>query len=250
MIQPGKIRSLNDQPRRKGRYVLYWMQAAQRAQWNEALEFAIQQANELDVTGGRSLLSGGRLPTGQSPPLPLHAPRPAGDPATPGAIGASGWSSITDRRKRAWRTWPRTRPWWLWMPVTFSIQRAWRSQVARRYPCAVVRGGDQSDRARCGRPVTRKTSPPRPCGLESTGNSTPIYSPFRHPRSKKDSLGLRLKGLALEDIDVVLAHLKIDRRVRPVRWMDGRVVAGQASPGRRFWPTNSTALQTSATIRL
>ena len=29
-----------------GRYGLYWMQAAQRAHWNHALEYAIGQAND------------------------------------------------------------------------------------------------------------------------------------------------------------------------------------------------------------
>lgn len=47
MIQPERIQALNEQPVRKGRYVRYWMQASQRAEWNHALEYAIQQANEL-----------------------------------------------------------------------------------------------------------------------------------------------------------------------------------------------------------
>ncbi len=41
---------LNDRPLRgRGKYVLYWMQAAQRAEFNHALEFAIQRANELHL---------------------------------------------------------------------------------------------------------------------------------------------------------------------------------------------------------
>ena len=39
------MRLLNRKSVRDGRYVLYWMQAAQRAQYNHALEYAIQQAN-------------------------------------------------------------------------------------------------------------------------------------------------------------------------------------------------------------
>ncbi len=48
MIQPERIQHLNDRailPHR--RYVLYWMQQAQRAEWNHALEFAVRQANDL-----------------------------------------------------------------------------------------------------------------------------------------------------------------------------------------------------------
>jgi deoxyribodipyrimidine photo-lyase len=46
MIQKERIRELNGRPVRDGRYVLYWMQAAQRADYNHALEYAIQTANE------------------------------------------------------------------------------------------------------------------------------------------------------------------------------------------------------------
>ena len=48
MIQKERITALNSKPIREGRkYVLYWMQAAQRAKYNHALEYAIQKANEL-----------------------------------------------------------------------------------------------------------------------------------------------------------------------------------------------------------
>ncbi len=49
MIEAARILQLNDRPIEDGRYVLYWMQASQRARWNHALEYAIQQANVLDL---------------------------------------------------------------------------------------------------------------------------------------------------------------------------------------------------------
>ncbi len=45
----GRITELNDRPVRKGRYVLYWMQASQRARYNHALEYALVRANELGL---------------------------------------------------------------------------------------------------------------------------------------------------------------------------------------------------------
>ncbi|HDS84415.1 MAG TPA: deoxyribodipyrimidine photo-lyase [Phycisphaerales bacterium] len=45
MIQPERIERLNDQPLRHRDYVLYWMQAAQRAEDNHALERTIEIAN-------------------------------------------------------------------------------------------------------------------------------------------------------------------------------------------------------------
>jgi deoxyribodipyrimidine photo-lyase len=49
MIQPERIQPLNRLDTQQGRYVLYWMQAAQRAEYNHALEYAIDRANGLDV---------------------------------------------------------------------------------------------------------------------------------------------------------------------------------------------------------
>lgn len=37
------------EPKTDARYVLYWMQAAQRAEFNHALELAAQRANELGL---------------------------------------------------------------------------------------------------------------------------------------------------------------------------------------------------------
>jgi deoxyribodipyrimidine photo-lyase len=46
MIEDTRIRLLNKKRLLKGEYILYWMQASQRAEYNHALEYAINQANE------------------------------------------------------------------------------------------------------------------------------------------------------------------------------------------------------------
>ncbi len=47
MIHPARIHALNDKPvRETGGFVLYWMQQSQRAEWNHALEYAVERANE------------------------------------------------------------------------------------------------------------------------------------------------------------------------------------------------------------
>jgi deoxyribodipyrimidine photo-lyase len=52
-IHPARIHHLNrtriQKPAPKGDYVLYWMQQSQRAAWNHALEFAVDQANRLGL---------------------------------------------------------------------------------------------------------------------------------------------------------------------------------------------------------
>ena len=47
LFQPKRIQHLNDVDIEHKQYVLYWMQQSQRVEDNHALEFAIQQANEL-----------------------------------------------------------------------------------------------------------------------------------------------------------------------------------------------------------
>ena len=47
MIQKERIKILNQKGFGKGQYVLYWMQASQRTEYNHALEYGIEKANEL-----------------------------------------------------------------------------------------------------------------------------------------------------------------------------------------------------------
>jgi len=47
MIQTERVKLLTNKRAGDGRYVLYWMQAAQRAEYNHALEYSIRMANKL-----------------------------------------------------------------------------------------------------------------------------------------------------------------------------------------------------------
>ncbi len=47
MIQNERVKILNKNSVQNRKYVLYWMQASQRVEYNHALEYAIQKANEL-----------------------------------------------------------------------------------------------------------------------------------------------------------------------------------------------------------
>jgi len=46
LIHPERVRALNHRPAAGGRYILYWMQASQRAAQNHALEYAVDLANQ------------------------------------------------------------------------------------------------------------------------------------------------------------------------------------------------------------
>ncbi|MDH4272936.1 MAG: deoxyribodipyrimidine photo-lyase, partial [Candidatus Aminicenantes bacterium] len=45
MIQKERVRPLNNEKEKSRDYVLYWMQASQRSEYNHALEYAAEQAN-------------------------------------------------------------------------------------------------------------------------------------------------------------------------------------------------------------
>lgn len=49
MIEESRIQLLNNNHLIKGDYILYWMQASQRAEYNQALEYAINLANEKNL---------------------------------------------------------------------------------------------------------------------------------------------------------------------------------------------------------
>ena len=49
MINEDRVKRLNDQNIRMGNFVLYWMQATQRAEYNHALEYSILKANKLNL---------------------------------------------------------------------------------------------------------------------------------------------------------------------------------------------------------
>ncbi|MFX1367497.1 MAG: deoxyribodipyrimidine photo-lyase [Promethearchaeota archaeon] len=49
MIQRERVQQLNSNSIQDGKYVLYWMQASQRTEYNHALEYAIQMANKYNL---------------------------------------------------------------------------------------------------------------------------------------------------------------------------------------------------------
>ncbi|MBS3814824.1 deoxyribodipyrimidine photo-lyase [Candidatus Bipolaricaulota bacterium] len=49
MLETERIKKLNGESEAKGEYVLYWVQASQRAESNQALQLAINRANELGL---------------------------------------------------------------------------------------------------------------------------------------------------------------------------------------------------------
>jgi deoxyribodipyrimidine photo-lyase len=219
MIQPSRIKKLNDQPTRKGRYVLYWMQASVRTIDNPALLYAIQQAEELglpvlavfgltdsypeaNLRHFTFLVEGLRDVEQELEKLGIRlAVLKAQPDETALRLAAEAALLVTDRGYLA-------------------HQRRWRESVARRAPCPVrqVEGdlvlpveevSDKSEWAAA--TIRRKINRIRDQYLLPGG-------PLRAP--SKDSLGIRIDGAVKPDQELI-GTLNIDRSVRPAARFKG-----------------------------
>ncbi len=211
MIPPQRIRALNEKPVRKGDYVLYWMQASQRAECNHALQYAVRRANEL------------RLPIvvffGLTAPFPeanerayafmlegLAEVRSALEKigirmvarAVPPDRGAAEMAeraalAVVDRGY-------------------LRIQKSWRAKAAAAIEChllevesdVVVPVGTASPKEE----YSAATFRPKVRALWKE-----FLVPLRERKPVKDSSGLSFESLDLNDIDGLLGRLDIDRGV-------------------------------------
>lgn len=211
MIQAERVRRLNERSVAGGRYVLYWMQASQRAEWNHALEYAVERANELElplvVYFGLTedfpeanlrhyafMLEGLREVHSSLASRGIKLIVRRGSPEA-GAVELSGEAAllVTDRGY-------------------LRVQKKWRRHVAAKAPCPVIE-------VECDVLV--------PVGVTSTKEEysaatirpkiqkrlDEFLRPLKARQLKADSLGLSLKGIDLSDLDAVLASLKVDPSV-------------------------------------
>ncbi len=228
MIHPERITPLNRRPARRGRFVLYWMQASQRASCNHALEFAVREANgrglpvvvffgltpdfpEANRRHYRFLLEGlrevGNDLEKRGVAFVLRAVSPE-----KGALELCRDAALAVADRGYLR-----------------IQKAWREAVAREAPCPVVQV--ESDVIV---PV-ESASPKEEFTAATLRPKIRARLPdFLHPLGetpvKRDALGLRLESLSPEDIDGVLRELPVDRSVRPA----GGFLGGTGEAGKRL----------------
>ncbi len=211
MIQPERIQFLNDKPLRHNTYVLYWMQASQRSEWNHALEYAVRQANDLDqpviVVFGLTdsypeanerhyaFMLQGLRETQQSLAtrgIRMVIRRDAPDRAAL-SFAADASLLVTDRGYT-------------------RVQRRWREHVSQDTPCHMVQvetdavvpvqvtsGKEEYSAATIRRKISRHLDR--------------FLTPLAEMPARHDSLGLRFDGEELTDVAVTLSNLRIDREV-------------------------------------
>jgi deoxyribodipyrimidine photo-lyase len=214
MIQEERVHALNRKIVSSGRYVLYWMQASQRAEYNYALEYGISQANALSqplvvyfgLTDAfpeanerhyRFMIEGLREVKRSLAARGILMIIRHESPET-GALRLSGEASliVVDRGY-------------------LRIQRKWREYLAERCDCPVVQ--IESDVV-----VPVQTASPKEEYSAATfrpkiARQLPRFLvPLEEEQPKISSLALGMESLGVESTDEVMAGLSIDRNVRPV----------------------------------
>ncbi|MBN1130107.1 MAG: deoxyribodipyrimidine photo-lyase [Chitinispirillaceae bacterium] len=226
MVHPARIKHLNDRPPRTGLFVVYWMQQSQRVSCNHALNYAIEQANDLHLpllvffclTGGfpeanlrhyRFMLDGladtERL-------LRKHGIRlivRCGDPAKEVArFSPKAALVVTDRGY-------------------LRIQRAWRATAATLLGCPLIQletdvivpveevSGKEEYTAATIRPKLHRR-------LAEFFVAHPL------PRIMHTSLSLGGDSLDPGQPDALCSRLRIDRTVSPVTWLMAGETAAHA----------------------
>lgn len=226
MIQTERIQFLNEEAPRDGDYVLYWMQHAQRASCNHALEYAVREANERGLPLVSIFGITQRFPDGNARSYgfmleglrdaeraleergikliikvqpPVDAVRDLADDAA---------LVVVDRGY-------------------LRVERRWRERVARRLSCRLVQvesdvvvpvetASDKEEYAAYTiRPKINDHLDTFLVGLEET----PL---------ERDSLSLGYEGIQVEDVESLVSRLRINRSARAVDTFHGGAAEAQA----------------------
>ena len=219
MIQDERIISLNDEKVTDGEYVLYWMQAAQRSEYNHALEYAIRKANEL------------KLPVlvffGITDKFPQANQRHyyfmlEGLKVTQKALCARGIKLVVRIQSPEDEVVELTKNAALVVVDSgqLRIQRQWRQNAARKIVCPfyevetnlIVPIEEATDKEN----FSAGTLRPR-----ITKQFDKYLVPLKQTNPKKDSLNLKIKSVGIDEIDKVLSKLDIDTSIGKVESFHG-----------------------------
>jgi deoxyribodipyrimidine photo-lyase len=195
-IESTRIKPMNAIDTHEGDYVLYWMQQSQRADYNHALEFAVQQANE---QGRMLLVAFGLMDDYPEANLRHYAFMLEGLKETRSTLASRGIKMVVRRGH----------------PAEVALNLGSRAAMIVCDQCPVVQVESDvvvpvevvSDKAeyaaRTIRPKIHRQLETHLVGLRRTN-------------VKHESLGLNVKEIKLGDINQVLQNLKLDRSVPAV----------------------------------
>ena len=225
MIQQERITALNERDSRPGRYVLYWMQAAQRAEWNHALEYAIERANKLKLP----VVVGFGL-TADFPEANLRHYHfmLQGLKETQAALAKRGIRLVV-RAESPTKCIPKLAKQAALLVVDegyLQVQDEWREAVAEQVACRM-----EEVQTNLIVPVEEAAEKEN----FSAGTFRPRISrkldtylvPLKSRKPRQDSLALDFDGLDLGDIDKVAKALKVDTSVGPAPDFEGGAEAAE-----------------------
>ena len=213
-IQDERVKHLNEKEIRAGDYVLYWMQSSQRTEHNHALEYAVQQANELDQ---RLLVAFGLTDGYPEANLRHYTFMLEGLQEVEGALKKRGIKFVVRHGSPDEVALEAGRD--ASLIVTdrgyMRPQREWRANVAEKADCLVTQvesdvvvpvelaSGKRETAARTLRPKIHEYLEDFLVALDTT----PVG---------KQSTNMGANGLDLSNVESLLDELEIDRSVEPV----------------------------------
>ncbi len=224
-IQEERIQELSDKEIQDGKYVLYWMQSSQRAEYNHALEHAALQANELKKP---LLVAFGLMDDYPEASLRHYHFMVEGLQDVAGALekrkikfvvqrGAPAEVAVTLAKDAALVVCDRD---------YLRLQRKWREHLAEKAPCKVVQvetnvvvpvelaSGKKEHAARTLRPRLSK-------------HLDRFLIELGEVNLKTDSLSLDVKGEDFSDVDTFLDKLKLEPYPPPVKLFKGGTEAAK-----------------------
>ena len=219
MLQRDRITSLNKKPVRDGSFVLYWMQAAQRTEYNHALEHAIRTANRLKVPVIVLFAITDYYPDAN---LRHYCFMLQGLQDVRKSLTRRGIKFIVKHQSPPAAVFSLAED--AAMVVTDAghtrIQKYWRRQLARITPCKL----DQVE--------TNLIVPISHASLKEEFSAATFrpkinrhllhfLGPLSPSKPLHDSHDFKFEGLDITDIDSVLKKLILDRTVQPVKTFTG-----------------------------
>ncbi len=215
MIQRERVRPLNNEKEKRRDYVLYWMQASQRSEYNHALEYAAEQAN----ARGRPLV----VFFGLTEKFPEANERHyafmlEGLQETGRALEKRGIRFVIRHQSPAEGAIRMARRADLAVVDRgyLSVERQWRANVAQKIDCPLLQIETNVivplEQASPKEEYAARTFRPR-----INRQFDKYLVPMKQVPLKKDSLKLEFESLDLDNLDGWLARLPLDRGAQRVR---------------------------------
>jgi deoxyribodipyrimidine photo-lyase len=219
LIQPERIKKLNDRLPQKGRFVLYWMQASQRTEYNHALEYAVSMANEHRVA---PVVLFGLTDAFPEANLRHYTFMLEGLKNVEASLAKRGVRFVLRRQSPEKAACDMAKE--ASLIVTdrgyLRIQKAWREHVARCAPCPVIQVESDVvvpvEVASVKEEYAAATLRPKIQRLIDT-----YLLPLKETPVRKDSLSMRFGGLPIDDPGEILQSLSIEKAIPAVTTFRG-----------------------------